>query len=357
MDKQDNRTMAALVYHGPWNMTLERIEKPTPAAGEVLIEIETVGICGSDVHGFTGQSGRRPNGMIMGHEACGTVVALGAGVTSPGLGARVAIFNIIADQPPTPEEGDASFVQRKIVGVNLYRRGAMAEYLAIPADSAIPVPASVDPALAVLVEPLAVVLHGWNRAAALSSQPRRVAIVGAGTIGLSAALVARSHGAAGVVLIDVIAAKLARAEELGAIGVAAGPDEAPAAVAQRARDALGGAADLVVDAVGNESSFAQALALVKDGGAVLLIGNLAKSIPLPLQTCVTREIGLIGSYGFDRPAFAGALAMLPALKDILTPFIECRCRLEETPSIITAMAKGELRPLKAIIDLLPRAGA
>src|SRR5271165_2148726 len=85
-------TMKILEYHGPWEMTVEEAPVPEPACGEVLLRSLAVGICGSDVHGFTGESGRRKPGMVMGHEAVGEIVALGSGVTSLKLGQRVAIF-------------------------------------------------------------------------------------------------------------------------------------------------------------------------------------------------------------------------------------------------------------------------
>jgi L-iditol 2-dehydrogenase len=344
-------TMQAVVYNKPWDMTVEQIERPTPGPDEVLIQMEAVGICGSDVHGFTGQSGRRPNNMIMGHEACGLVVAVGNRVASTRIGERVALFNIISDEPPEPSEGDASFVQRRIVGVNLYRRGAMAEFLAVPADAAFVIPAGTSPELAVLVEPVAVVLHGLNRLDSDKASPGRMAIIGTGTIGLAAAMVARSRGVEHVGVLDIVAEKAERSRQFGAIPVPIEKTASPAEVAQQVAAALGGKPSLVLDAAGTADSFRHAVAMVENGGTILLIGNLSKTVELPLQEAVTRELTLTGSYGFSRKAFADALAMLPLIATPLAAFIEQRCSLKEVPAVMTALARGETRPLKAIIDL------
>ena len=111
--------MKALVYEQPWKMTLQDLPKPKPEAGEVLIKMEAVGICGSDVHGFTGESGRRAPDMVMGHEVVGRIVELAEDVTDRQVGQRVTVFNVLSDEAPSPEEGDPSFLNKRVVGVNL----------------------------------------------------------------------------------------------------------------------------------------------------------------------------------------------------------------------------------------------
>lgn len=343
--------MRALVYNGPWDMTLEDLPQPQPAAGEVLVKMKTVGICGSDVHGFTGESGRRAPGMVMGHEAVGEVEAVGEGVSAPRIGDLVTVYNIIAETAPTPEEGDPSFLAKKVIGVNLAKRGAMADYLTLPAESALVVPEGVNPEVGILVEPVAVVTHGFQRLAAKNIHGKRAAIVGSGTIGLSGILVAKESGLEEVAILDTIAEKLERGKSFGAHPIQVQPDESVESVAQRVETALGDKPDVVVDAVGSRSSFAQCLALVKPGGAVLLIGNLAKEVSLPLQDIVSQEVTFVGTYGFDRRAFEDALTMVPNIQDKLQSFIEGHCSLEEAPAVMTKLAKGELQALKVVIDL------
>lgn len=342
--------MKAVVYNGPWKMSLEDLPKPEPKEGEVLLRMDAVGICGSDVHGFTGESGRRAPGMVMGHEAVGTVIGKGPGVTGPDIGKQVAVYNIIADVAPTPEEGDPSFLNKKIIGVNLGKRGAMAEYLAIPAENALIVPEGVDPAIGLLTEPIGIVTHGFHRLAAKNISAEKVAIVGSGTIGLSALLVAREQKSSAIAVLDTIPEKARRAASFGGIPVIVETSDSLESVSAKVQSALGDKPDLVIDAVGSKGSFAQCVKLVRPGGAVLLIGNLAKEVALPLQDVVSNEISFIGTYGFDRAAFADALAMVPRIKKELATFIEGRCTLEETPAVMTRLAKGEQQALKIVIE-------
>ncbi|MCB1124456.1 MAG: alcohol dehydrogenase catalytic domain-containing protein [Verrucomicrobiae bacterium] len=342
--------MKALVYQGPWKMSLEDLPKPELKPGNVLIKMESVGICGSDVHGFTGESGRRTPGMVMGHEAVGKVVEKGSAVTSPEIGSRVIVYNILADVPPSPEEGDPSFLDKQVVGVNLGTCGAMADYLSIPAKNAIVVPDGLSPDVALLAEPMAVATHGFNRLKAKAVEPTTVAVLGAGTIGLSTLLVARKRGATQVVVLDKIQEKLERAPAFGAEPVWIKDEDTPGTVSDTVTSLLGSKPALVVDAVGTRESFGQAMNLVAEGGTVLLIGNLAKEVTLPLQTAISKETTLIGTYGFNQKAFEEALWMVPKKQDLLATFIEGRCSLEETPEVMTRLAKGEQRALKVVIE-------
>ncbi len=343
--------MKALVYNGPWDMSLEELPQPEPREGEVLLQVEVVGICGSDVHGFTGESGRRAPGMVMGHEAVGRVVSLGPGVVAPAIGTRVAVYNILADVAPTEEEGDPSFVNKKIVGVNLGTRGAMAEYLVIPAANAIPIPKSVSAEVALLAEPVAVVAHGFERLRQKNIEAKSIAIIGSGTIGLSALLVAYEMGIQSIAILDTVPRKLERASDFGGRGILIEESESPEEIGREVEFELKIKPDLVIDAVGSKRSFAQAIAMVREGGSVLLIGNLAKEVSLPLQTAVSKEISIIGTYGFDKEAFGKAVQLVPKIRGELKTFVEGRCRLEETPQMMTRLAKGELQALKVVIDI------
>jgi len=118
----------------------------------------------------------------------------------------------------------------------------------------------------------------------------------------------------------------------------------------KGRGRVGNRPDLVIDAVGIGASFDQAVEMVAEGGTILLIGNLAKQVDLPLQTVVSNEISLVGTYGFDLKAFEEAVKILPGIESELATFIEGHCTLEETPEVMTALAKGERQALKIVID-------
>ena len=342
--------MKALVYQEPWKMSMQDLPRPVLQLGEVLIKMESVGICGSDVHGFTGESGRRAPGMVMGHEVVGRIVETAPDVTNPKIGQRVTVFNVLSEHAPTPEEGDPSFLNKRVVGVNLGTRGAMAEYLAIPSANAIPASEEIAAEVSVLAEPVAVALHGFHRLAEKSIKPHKIVIIGSGTIGLCCLLVAKSLGFQDVTVIDLISDKLQRAKNFGGNTLLIEMNSTPDDVAAQIKEKLGVCPDLVIDAVGVKASFDQAFQMVSEKGNLLLIGNLAKSVELPLQDLVSKEISLVGTYGFDLKAFRQGVETLPEFKDQLQTFIEGHCTLEETPEVMTALAKGERKALKIVID-------
>jgi L-iditol 2-dehydrogenase len=342
--------MKALVYQEPWKMIMQELPRPVLQPGEVMIKMESVGICGSDVHGFTGESGRRAPGMVMGHEVVGRIEETAPDVTDLKIGQRVTVFNVLSDHAPTPEEGDPSFLNKRVVGVNLGTRGAMAEYLAIPSVNAIPASEEIPPEVSVLAEPVAVALHGFHRLAEKSVKPQKIVIIGSGTIGLCCLLVAKSLGYKDVTVVDLISDKLQRAKNFGGNTLLIEMNSTPDDVAGQIKEKLGVYPDLVVDAVGVKASFDQAFQMVSEKGNLLLIGNLAKSVELPLQDLVSKEISLIGTYGFDLKAFQEGVKILPELQDQLQTFIEGHCTLEETPEVMTALAKGERKALKIVID-------
>ena len=342
--------MKALVYQEPWKMIMQDLPRPVLQPGEVMIKMESVGICGSDVHGFTGESGRRAPGMVMGHEVVGRIVETAPDVTTPKIGQRVTVFNVLSEHAPTEEEGDPSFLNKRVVGVNLGTRGAMAEYLAIPSANAIPASEEIAAEVSVLAEPVAVALHGFHRLAEKSIKPHKIFIIGSGTIGLCCLLVAKSLGFQDVTVVDLISDKLQRAKNFGGNTLLIEMNSTPDDVAGQIKEKLGVYPDLVVDAVGVKASFDQAFQMVNEKGSLLLIGNLAKSVELPLQDLVSKEISLIGTYGFDLKAFQEGVKILPELQDQLQTFIEGHCTLEETPEVMTALAKGERKALKIVID-------
>lgn len=343
--------MKAVIYNGPWDMHLVDLPIPELGAGEALLRVDTVGICGSDVHGFTGESGRRAPGMVMGHEVSGTVEHLDAGVTYPPVGSRVALYNIIADHAPSIEDGDPSFLNKQVIGVNLGKRGAMAEYLRAPAANLIPLAETVPTEIGLLAEPIGVVLHGWHRLDTYNLSPQRVLFLGAGTIGMAGVLVAQTRGIKKIVSMDTVYEKAQRAGKLGALPITISGDADINETRDEVQAALGSAPDIVIDAVGTSSSFTSATQLVSEGGTVLVIGNLAKNVALPLQDMVSNEWTLIGTYAFDRRSFTEAVSLLDQMHQELAGFIEERCSLEEVPAMMTALARGECHALKVAIDV------
>ena len=167
---------------------------------------------------------------------------------------------------------------------------------------------------------------------------------------MSALLVANANGANAVAILDIVADKLRRVPDFGGRPILLTKADPPQMVSDKVQEVIGTKPDVVVDAVGSEESFSWCLATVAKGGTILLIGNLSKEVTLPLQTTVSNETTLIGTYGFDKSAFEEALQMVPNRVQPLATLIEGRCSLEETPEVITRLAKGEQQALKVVIE-------
>jgi L-iditol 2-dehydrogenase len=328
--------MRALVYQGPWKMTLEEVPAPVAQAGEVIIDVKAVGICGSDVHGYTGSTGRRIPPMIMGHEFSGIVSAVGPGVTKAKIGDEVVATPIF------PFDGVG---QRKVLGV-FSTPGAYADQVMVHESMLLPKPASVSWRQAAMCEPLSVAMH------AISRTPiplmGTVAIVGAGTIGLLTMQVARLAGAGKIIITDMSPHRLEMAEELGADLAINIKTQDPV---QAVLDFTGGkGVDVGIEAVGLADAVQQAHKLTRNGGHITWIGNSAKMIDLDMQEVVARELTVRGTYGFSSE-FPLALDAIASGRINVNPLMEKVARLEDGPQYMHDLAAHTTDLVKVILEL------
>jgi L-iditol 2-dehydrogenase len=338
--------MKILQFNGPWQFSIEETSTPTFGPEEVLIHADAIGICGSDVHGFTGESGRRKPGMVMGHEVAGTVLEVGAEVASLRPGDRVAVFPLLGCGICRHCLAGMEQIcpNKRILGVNAGRWGAMADFFTCHQRQAFQLDPRIDPAIGLFAEPLAVALHAVNL---MSPRPNAIlAIVGAGTIGMALTIVLRDLGFESVFIIDKIDEKLELAGKFGAQTIHADRD----LPAQFIADATNGRrANAVFEAVGLAATVRTAFDLCDFGGTVVLIGNLAKEFTLPLQGVTSNETTLRGSYGFNRSEFKAAVHLASKKEALLRQLISGSCSLEETPTIMQRLARGELNAIKMVI--------
>jgi len=338
--------MKILKYQGPWQFTLEDASMPAYGDSEILVRSEAIGICGSDVHGYTGESGRRKPGMVMGHEAAGTVVASGANVRGIKPGDNVAIF-------PTLGCGTCEYCKaglehicpsKRIMGVNAGTWGAMGDYFVCNERQAFPLNEHTDPAIGLFAEPLGVALHAVNL-----MKPRQeavLAIIGAGTIGLALTIVLASQGYKHLFILDKIEAKLELARELGAHPIHAENDDALQIIARETNRSRPFG---VFEAVGAAATVRRAYDLCDFGGTIVLIGNLAKEFTLPLQGVTSNELTIRGSYGFTRAEFGQGAELAERNQEVLSRLITGSCSLEDTPKVMEQLARGELQATKMVI--------
>ncbi len=331
-------------------MQLEMAELPEtkPEAGEVLIRVAACGICGSDVHGYDGSSGRRVPPIVMGHEAAGTVAALGDGVTDFAAGDRVTFDSTVYCGTCAPcRRGEINLCDnRQVLGVSCaeYRRaGAFAEYVAVPSRIVYRLPDGLSFAEAAMLEAAAVAVHAVSLA---QSFPESTAlVVGVGMIGLLAAQALRAAGCSRVFVADVDGSRLKLAQDLGATAVLSAETDIAAQVLQL----TGGAGtDVVVEAVGRTETVTASVESVRRGGTVVLVGNISPEVSIPLQKVVTRQIRLQGSCA-SAGEYPRAMELLASGAIQVKPLITAIAPLADGPQWFARLHAREPNLMKVVL--------
>ncbi len=289
--------MKALVYTANEEMTYRDEPEPNPATGDALIAIESVGICGSDMHAYLGHDERRVPPLILGHEAVGTVLE----GTSPGQ--RVVLNPLITCGVCDECLGGRQNLcaERDLIG--MYRAGAFAEQIAIPETNLIPVPDDMPGAQAALTEPGATGLHGVLLAERIVSRPlseSRVLVFGAGSVGLLTALLLKDKGVAQVVIAETNPLRRQLIERHCQFELIDPRQQPPASQAF----------DCVFDAVGGAVTREQSIAAVKSGGIIVHIGLMDNQGTMDVRSMTLREITFIGTYTYTPVDLRATLAKL-----------------------------------------------
>ena len=318
--------MRALVYTLERTLDVLDVETPTPVEGEVLISVERAGICGSDVQGVATRSPRRTPPLIMGHELVGHVVDAAAGRRDL-VGRRVAV------NPQVPcgvclscRSGSENVCQdRELVGGT--RPGGFGELVAVPGRCVHLVEDDLDTDVAVLAEPVATCIHAFRLSPLVL--PGTVVILGAGTIGMLAAIVARLHGAGRIVVSETSEERRSWAAPLADAVVEPGVLE----------QAVGAGADLVVDAVGADATRAASVSLLRPGGCALWLGMHDAKATIPAFDLVVREQSIRGSFAYTDADFARAVELLSEHPQAFRLPMRT-CSLEEGAVVFDALVAG-----------------
>lgn len=284
-------TMRAAVLHGPEQLVIEERPVPVPGPGQVLVRIDAVGTCGSDVHYYRhGRIGDfvLTEPMILGHEPSGTVVACGPGATRHRIGQRVSV------EPGTP---CGSCAECRIGRYNLCPHmvfyatppvdGVFCEYAAVHEEFAHAVPDTLSDEAAALLEPLSVGVWSCRKAGVTPGD--RVLVTGAGPIGLVAAQTALAFGASEVTITDILPQRLERAREFGATAV----DVSRTPLAD-----LDHEPDVLLECSGVPAVINEAIRTVARAGRVVLIGMGGDEVPLPLAKIQNYELKVTGTFRY-----------------------------------------------------------
>ena len=328
---------------------------PVPAIGddEVLVRVRACGICGSDVHGYDGSSGRRIPPLVMGHEAAGTVERAGAAVSGFSEGDRVTWDSTVScGGCEYCQRGDMNLCDRRtVLGVSCrdYRRdGAFAEYVAIPSRILYPLPDTLPFEHAALIEALSVVVHAARRGGVILTGhvPDPIVVVGCGTIGLLMIQTLRAFDAKTIIASEINPERRALARRLGADVVL---DPAAVDVPAEIRRLTGGAgADHAFEAVGLNDTVRTCIDSVRKGGTVTLIGNVTPRVELPLQDVVARELTLYGTCA-SSGEYPECINLLQTGAVDVRPLISVTAPLEEGPAWFDRLHRGDGAVLKVIL--------
>ena len=296
--------MKALVLNQYKQLDFQEMPVPKPAPNEVLIRVQAVGICGSDVHGMDGSSGRRVPPIIMGHEASGIIAEVGNDVRDWATGDRVTFDSTVyALDDWYSRRGMYNLSDgREVVGVStgpasadrpgFRRHGAFAEFVTVPQHILYRVPDNVTFTQAAMVEPVAVALH------AVSLTPIQIndsaVVVGAGMIGLFVVQALKLAGCSPIIAIDLDEDRLTLARSLGATHTlnARTDTDVPAQVRELTH---GRGADVAFEVVGANATINTAISCVRKGATITLVGNLTPTVEIPMQKIVTEQLRLQGS--------------------------------------------------------------
>ena len=306
--------MNALVFTGPRSMELRRLDTPEPGRGEVLLRVLMAGVCGSEMHSFLGHSTYRRPGTVFGHELVAVVDSCGPGVAKDLIGRRFVVDPIVTCGSCAACLGGRQnvCVSRKLLGAEV--PGGFAEYVVAPASNLLDVSDDVPNEIGVLAEPLANAVHVLRLAPAVLS--RSLAIVGCGPIGLSCLAVAAIAGPARLVVIDTVPERLELAQPV-VDSLGRGLEfEARAPTPDMKAEF-----DVVIDAVGAESTRQAAIRMARPGGTVIALGLHAQEASLPMNEAIRKELRLQGSFAYVRDDFLAAVQLLSRLHATFQPWI------------------------------------
>ncbi|WP_417744954.1 galactitol-1-phosphate 5-dehydrogenase [Rosistilla oblonga] len=330
---------------------LELAEIPVPELGpdDVLVQVKACGICGSDIHGYDGSTGRRIPPLVMGHEASGVVASVGSGVSDLPAGTRVTFDSMVwCGKCHFCRRGQMNLCDnRRVLGVSCgeYRQyGAFAEYVAVPRHIVYELPDAVSFEQAALIEAISVAVHAAERTPV--SLGDTAVVVGSGMIGLLVIQAIKLAGCSRVIATDLNANRLEVAKTLGAdVTIDASKEDVVARVAELTG---GRGADVALEVVGATPTVKTAIDSVRKGGTVTLVGNISPNIDLPLQSVVTRELNVLGSCA-SSGEYPACIKLLETGQIQVEPLITAKATLEEGPAWFERLYAGEPEAMKVLI--------
>lgn len=332
--------MKALIYEGPRILTMRQKPIPKPQEDEVLIRVERVGICGSELSGYLGHNSLRKPPLVMGHEFAGTIAAVGKGVDKLAIGDRVTANPLVyCGVCGDCKAGAANLcMSRSLIGAG--QPGAFAEYVIAPKANVLSIPEGISMDEGALVEPVACAVRICRLAKITPSD--RLLIVGAGPIGLLVLQTARLFGLVDIVVMDVNHERLEVVTQLGGIAVASAEE--------LNQFRLDRGFDITVDAVGMDVTRQQCMTSSRPGGRVVFSGLHAADSVIPINMAIRNELTMLGSFAYNPIDFESALQWIIEGRIDLRPWLT-HAPLEEGQACFEKLISNPGKTVKFMLTL------
>lgn len=341
--------MKALLLKEYKNIEFTDVPEPEIGNQDVLVRVHACGICGSDIHGYDGSTGRRIPPLVMGHEASGVIEAVGSEVKGFAVGDRITFDSTIScGTCHFCRRGEINLCDnRRVMGVSCgdYRQhGAFAELVSVPQNIVYKLPDELSFESAALIEAVSIAVHAAN--ITQISLGDTAVVVGSGMIGLLAIQAIKLRGAGLVIATDLDDSRLEVAKQLGAdITLNAKTCNVPDEVRKLTE---GRGADVALEVVGHVATVNDAIASVRKGGHVTLVGNLSPKIEFPLQSVVTREITVKGSCA-SQGEYPECIRLMSSGAIKVDPLITARVKLAEGPEWFQKLYEGLPGAMKVLV--------
>ena len=340
--------MRAAVTQGLGAVLVEDRPAPGgPAAGETVLRVEAVGICGSDLHLLHGDLGAAHEGLlprVQGHEFSAVVEAADPAGDGPAVGTRVAVWPVLACGECRPCRAGRVNVCRRLALIGVHRDGALQQLLTVPTASAVPVP-GLTSVQAALVEPVSIGVHAAVRARVVPGDG--VVVFGAGPIGVASALAARDRGG-DVLVVDPVEA---RRELLGRAGFAVGWAEGDDLVAAVAAHGGPDGPDVVIDTTGRASLLPTVLDVAGHGGRVAVVGLTAATAPTSPGPIPFKELDVLGVSCCTREEFAAAADLVARHRELADALVSHVFGLDEVADALRLLDERPTEAFKALVDV------
>jgi L-iditol 2-dehydrogenase len=339
--------MKQAVMTSPGHIEFHDVPVPAPGTGEVLIRMQRIGVCGSDIHVWHGKHALTPYPVVQGHEVSGTIEKVGAGVKGFSAGDPVTLQPQVTCGTCYPCRHGSYHICDSLKVMGFQTTGAGSEYFAVDASKVLKLPRGMSLDFGAMVEPAAVAVHAISRFGDVKG--KKVLVLGAGPIGNLVAQTAKGLGAAGVLITDVSDFRLGKAKECG---IEARVNVSSADLAAAVRQHLGeDKADVIFECVGAAQTIAQAVATARKGTDIIVVGVFGSPASVDLGTVQDRELRLIGTLMYKEPDWKVAIDLIKAGKINLAPLITNRFAFADYVKAYQYIDANRERAMKVMIEL------